>query len=1301
MPLSRHKVANEYSLGGRDLYRRADQHDPEAVLDGVAMAGLVGVLRQLGDLAEFAAQVFHGLYDEVMTASARGHGLMLRVQQLEAELPLVEEDSCQTDYLYVASNRGVDWHANPRLDSGVVTKGDTPRFIMDYIKQCHGPPKLFMLDKFDIGGEGACLKRYTDPSFFKTDSACSSMLQEGMQRERRPLRAMEIRPILQNSEIFRPPDAANNDSKLEIDLSSEALDEVPTRRRQLKYRQLNGSVFRSFRPQMQNLYVKASPEEKPCSVEHSEVQISFTDSPDSNTEERDIIVDTFSFSSIDKGKEDPYKMARKNRSISEEALPRASDAKSAGSSKGYNSEVDIYVDALTTMDSELETDTEHRDQGHRAFARVESSKACSDVHGAAVSRSSSFRNNDSMVPHSSEVALAKEENDDHHQGYNCIPSSQAKPVAGEHERSNSLEELFAQEKPVSCEHERSTSLEELLVGDVHASEPNMRTSATESNTNGVVSSAASIGTVDTTKKEKDSHNIADVSFKKTASKKSKYVGSMELIASKVGILPKKLSKKHDPFSDSLRNMAKQLLELKIDGTQDTDLYEFEANEEGCDIKCLEMSRPPIGIVESTMQSITYDSPQDDVDSRECKPEEVNQEFDHDVPPSDSTQDSVDGNVFQDISLLSSQQEQECAGAVNDDNLLDHTLVHIQDQIGEHPDREVTEDVHTEVVPENASDIGEELKEDSIYEEKVNGAEIEESNESDAYSLDENTEYIEGEVVVSDDLISSPISSKQSDDPCPVTPLTLTYADDAVESKSTDNCISGMHITLSGTIMESDISKGAIELAITNEIVVPYNEQCYLNQETSFSQDLTVVRSYEVEGQNEQLPLFSSSMLDATPDLSVNTEENTNLCHNSSTEFFGDALAPDTRDVPLPNISSFDWMLNGAMQKSLNVLPSKSPYYGILQENGSSEDTEDAPPPLPPLPPMQWRMTKLQSGSAALSVEMGRPPRPKPPVKYQENESYSCDERNQGFEILQEASPQNGLTSVTSEKEVAVATVSNDIQTKTVLGRDSQERHLEGLDKYNVQFSNLSCASEIKSLGGVASVEGDSMTTSQLPELIVIPEETWSELVHIKRIPEQEKEGKYQLSTGVFHCNGMHTSGLPAENRDQCKNSDKKEKEFSAEESKTIADSEEKKPNRVIRQDDTQDLDSSVQLEDGQHGCSDDRAREFPSSLEEEVANLSPQTVPKPPKHPLLQVTSHDRSMKAPTLVQSSSKLSDEKNTILEQIKNKSFNLKPVIAKRPNVMGVPRTNLQVVAILERANAIRQAVADDDDEDSWSE
>ena len=52
MPLIRSQTRNEYSLADPELYRAADKDDPEALLEGVAMAGLVGILRQLGDLAE-------------------------------------------------------------------------------------------------------------------------------------------------------------------------------------------------------------------------------------------------------------------------------------------------------------------------------------------------------------------------------------------------------------------------------------------------------------------------------------------------------------------------------------------------------------------------------------------------------------------------------------------------------------------------------------------------------------------------------------------------------------------------------------------------------------------------------------------------------------------------------------------------------------------------------------------------------------------------------------------------------------------------------------------------------------------------------------------------------------------------------------------------------------------------------------------------------------------------------------------------------------------------------------------------
>ena len=68
MPLVRFEVRNEVGLGDPDLYggaaaaaaaagagkkgASAEEEEPKALLEGVAVAGLVGILRQLGDLAE-------------------------------------------------------------------------------------------------------------------------------------------------------------------------------------------------------------------------------------------------------------------------------------------------------------------------------------------------------------------------------------------------------------------------------------------------------------------------------------------------------------------------------------------------------------------------------------------------------------------------------------------------------------------------------------------------------------------------------------------------------------------------------------------------------------------------------------------------------------------------------------------------------------------------------------------------------------------------------------------------------------------------------------------------------------------------------------------------------------------------------------------------------------------------------------------------------------------------------------------------------------------------------------------------
>lgn len=186
MPINRYQIRNVYSLADPELYKAADKDDPEALLEGVAMAGLVGVLRQLGDLAEFAAEIFHDLHEEVMATAARGHGLLARIQQLESEFPSIERAFLsQTCHSKFFPNSGIDWHPNRQTAHNLITTGDLPRFVMDSYEECRGPPRLFLLDKFDVGGAGACLKRYTDPSVYKVEASSYEIESAETQRDKK------------------------------------------------------------------------------------------------------------------------------------------------------------------------------------------------------------------------------------------------------------------------------------------------------------------------------------------------------------------------------------------------------------------------------------------------------------------------------------------------------------------------------------------------------------------------------------------------------------------------------------------------------------------------------------------------------------------------------------------------------------------------------------------------------------------------------------------------------------------------------------------------------------------------------------------------------------------------------------------------------------------------------------------------------------------------------------------------------------------------------------------------------------
>lgn len=203
MPLVRVEVRNEYGLGMPELYKEANNEDPKALLEGVAVAGLVGILRQLGDLAEFAAEVFHGLQEQVMNTSSRSHKLMVRVQNIEAAFPPLENTIlAQRSHLHFAYTTGLQWHVRIQSERNHFIYSDLPRFIMDSYEECRGPPHLHLLDKFDTGGPGSCVKRYSDPTFFRRASAgFDEAYVEKVPRNKKARRRKKKKTWLKNGEV--------------------------------------------------------------------------------------------------------------------------------------------------------------------------------------------------------------------------------------------------------------------------------------------------------------------------------------------------------------------------------------------------------------------------------------------------------------------------------------------------------------------------------------------------------------------------------------------------------------------------------------------------------------------------------------------------------------------------------------------------------------------------------------------------------------------------------------------------------------------------------------------------------------------------------------------------------------------------------------------------------------------------------------------------------------------------------------------------------------------------------------------
>ncbi|GAQ87115.1 hypothetical protein KFL_003320080 [Klebsormidium nitens] len=189
MPLLKLRLKEEQALALPDIYRQAPKDDPRALLEAANFADLVGVVRQLGELSDYAAVMFSQLHAETSRLGARGEAMAARASALEESMPEAEiRVFTAQDTRQLLPNDGLKWHSSPHEDQTLFTSSELPPYISEAYMKAQPPPPLHMLDRFDrTASDGGALRRYSDPYFFKREWALAELAQA--EREKKAMKA--------------------------------------------------------------------------------------------------------------------------------------------------------------------------------------------------------------------------------------------------------------------------------------------------------------------------------------------------------------------------------------------------------------------------------------------------------------------------------------------------------------------------------------------------------------------------------------------------------------------------------------------------------------------------------------------------------------------------------------------------------------------------------------------------------------------------------------------------------------------------------------------------------------------------------------------------------------------------------------------------------------------------------------------------------------------------------------------------------------------------------------------------------
>ncbi|KAK9159220.1 hypothetical protein Scep_005794 [Stephania cephalantha] len=1490
MPLTRYQIRNEYSLADPELYRAADKDDPEALLEGVAMAGLVGVLRQLGDLAEvwfdlelefcyfvgsllkfasfefiamdpgsyagpsgplgsprlcgfavlihlgftlnvrFAAEIFHDLHEEVMVTATRGHGLTIRVQQLEVEFPSVEKAILsQTSHTTFIKNAGSEWHPNLEMNQNLVTRGDLPRFIMDSYEECRGPPRLFLLDKFDMAGAGACLKRYSDPSFFKAEFNMSKSTKSEDRKEKRtrktklPLTAFILyskqKKVLrarngENAEIqtshsklhdlFLEESGQTEDKnvhkhhvKLKRRLSNRSLVDSTTRKSYMERildgnlpngTAVSGNVSHSLQakkdhssgelvPEIHEIYTK-SPANKLAQEDWGEVP---SPTKERNVQERSL--DKLDDEFIKEGILEELPKSTHDIEL-EDTLSTICDAedqkelvvngerKIEVSADGYKSddvtsEIENYMDALNTMESEIETDTESRPRNGHGFM-IEKKWMNSSINEEHREIQVQFSDNhsigSSLASDDGTHSLIKERLSSSHSYSNVLPDSLLPDGDAEANVCSSTEKFPAETVDLPVEK----NSDHLFVSgsgiSMHAVP------------NGTWNEVPEISSYASEYEEKTANSDVPESTSAPSNVSEACTGDVQLVGPYSSPISSDI---HQSVSEaSLSNVAERHENRSADvldllSLEGDDMLSVRSHEERA-LEMLKCGKPDASYDAAAQLSSSLDLADEKVDANYdtsveflhgCHAEDGSvenlAEDKHDLP--DSVAHSVDY-------CLTDQESDACSVGRS-------VPEHIQD----YPIQSDCNDTRSSSVAEisNGLQNGKPLEclaavlgspeekqfiemADEVPHLQLDLAEVGTDN-AEIESLDEKPADNVLDSVIQDGSALDQVHLKY-EDAARNNDLSLDFSNRSDVSYSTDTELAAENPSelcnlATGAILAVEDKDTLLNHVLTDFSSAKYkqieeNDFSQLNpteriaenteaedQSAVFSSEENLVLSYQESDLLPGSPIINnmhdellaeerdmhsqsgdgsqllSSALDGKQEtkleqsLSVGTENCVSLSTHLLPEPAVLGMSSDQHVGSHQVGGSFESSYKGQEQKEFpdlsdgfssaplksflldpisvrsDVLPHR-PVFGLSPANHDDQEASvlDAPP-LPPLPPLQWRMGKFQQNSL---LSRGLMPQ-------QSSNPFSAAPTVTADAIAQHGYPTSGgehlhysnpfLPSIIAPHNEKTQNVPQESQTETMLPgmnlvsslvqdleREKNQHNYQVLEPTAAQHQNSFLAQENVRAHHVSSDVGDEMLQASSSNVrnSSLVSEIELERATSPRSPmwqEEEKMGQgYEISGGVMvhHTNSSAPATLGNEYSRYVSNGSEGEYAFQSDISADSSALETGKPN---------------------------------GSLKAWLAR---------PRDPLIEaVASHNKSNLRKVTERVRPEISpkvEERDSLLEQIRTKSFNLRPATATRPSIHG-PKTNLKVVAILEKANAIRQALAgsddEDDDEDNWSD